>query len=290
MKAHHIRNRTSAFQAILNLRTDRRWCVTGTPVQNSLEDLFTLTEFLQFYPLETRQNVRRWVLDPLGTKEDGAIENFRLLVKTVALRRSRNSEMKHVRSEVEVAVTLSQTERQQYGSIYTRARNMMVSVEKSTSAHNLLSYILQMRQVCSRGLRKRASRPGPAAARGPSPNKTSCNKCLEMLPRDQVLNSSLAESGEPKYCLECAAEESVDPGLFTDSLSLQSRVCRDTSTPKSWTGIGVLDVPSDDDGGDIDLNATTVSRLERSSKIDSVVSNLLQLERTRHYGSTPIKR
>ena len=264
--------------------------MTGTPVQNSLDDLFTLTEFLRFHPVETRQNVRRWVLDPLGTNKDGAIENFRLLMMTVALRRSRNSEMKHVRSEVEVAVTLSQTERQQYGSIRTRAQNMMASVEKTTSAHNLLSYILQMRQVCSHGLRKRASRSGPAAARGPLPSNTSCNKCSGVLPRDLILTSSLAESGEPKYCPECAAEESGDLGLLTDSPSLQSHICRDKSTPKSWTGITALDVLGDDDGGDIVLNATTESGPEWSSKIASVVNNLVQLEQSHHSGSTPIKR
>lgn len=274
-EAHHIRNRTNAFQAILNLQTERRWCVTGTPVQNSLDDLFTLTEFLRFYPVETRQKARRWVLDPLGTKEDHAIETLRLLVRTVALRRSRNSEMKHVRSEVEVAVTLSHTERQQYGSILTRARDMMVSGEKTTSAHNLLSYILQMRQVCSHGLHERASRR-PVAARGPLPGITVCNKCLEVLPSDLILNSSLAEGGEPKYCLECAAEGSSTVGLFTDSLSSQSRVCLDTSTSKSWDGSGVTDTPGDD-------------RPEWPSKIDSVVSNLVQLERRRHPGSAPIK-
>lgn len=288
-EAHHIRNRTNAFQAIINLQTERRWCLTGTPVHNDLNDLFTLTEFLRFHPVENRQNARRWVLDPLETKEDYAIENLRLLVGTVALRRSRNSEMKHVRSDVEVAVTLSHTERQQYDSIRTRARNIVASVEKTTPAHNLLSCILQMRQVCSHGLHERGSRPEPADARVPVSSNTVCSKCLELLPGDLIHNSSLAESGESRYCPECAAEESSTLCLNTGSFSLQSRVCWDTSTPKSWTGVGVADVPGDDDGGDIDLNASTVSRPGWSSKIDSVVNNLVQLEQRRHPDAKPIK-
>ena len=289
MKAHQIRNRTNTFQAILNLQTDRRWCVTGTYVHNSLDDLFTLTEFLRFYPVENRQNVRRWVLDPLGNREDDAIENLRLLMKTVALKRPRESQMKHVRSEIEVAVTLSPSERQQYDSIHTKARKMIVSAERTTSAHNLLSYILRMRQVCSHGLNGRASRPGPAAGGGPLPSN-ACSKCSDVLPRDLSLNSSLAADGGPKYCLECAAEESSTPCLITDPLSFQGGPCWDTSTPEPWTGVGVAHVPEDDDGGDMDFNATTVSTLESSSKIDSVVNNLLQLEKMRHPDSIPIKR
>lgn len=54
--------------------------------------------------------------------------------------------------------------------------------------------------------------------------------------------------------------------------------------------VGVADIPGDDDNGDIDLNATTVSRLESSSKIDSVVNNLVLLEQRRPPGFKPIKR
>ena len=196
--------------------------------------------------------------------------------------------MTHVRSDVEVAVTLSHTERQQYDSIRTKARKMIVSAEKTAFAHNLLFYILQMRQVCSHGIQERASRPEPAAARGALPINTVCIKCLDVLPRDITLNSSSAESDEPKYCLECAAEESSNQYLIADLI--QSRVCRDIGTPGTRTGIGAAGIPGDDGGGDTDFNATTVSRPEWSSKIDSVVNNLVQLEQRRYSGSTPIKR
>ena len=290
MKAHHIRNRTSAFHAILNLQAERRWCLTGTPVQNSLDDLFTLTEFLQFYPVENRQNVRRWVLDPLGTKEDYAIENFRRLIGTVALRRSRNSEMKNIRSDIEVAVTLSHTERQQYHSILTEAQNWTASTDKTTPAHNLLTCIHRMRQICSHGLNEGASRSELAAAGGPLSRNIVCNKCSEPILDDLILESSLAKSGEPIYCQDCAAEERSTLSPITDFCSSQSRGCRDTSTSTIWTAIGVADIPGDDDNDNIDLNATKVLRPKWSSKIDSVVNNLVLLKQRRTPGSKPIKR
>lgn len=227
-------------------------------------------------------------MDPLATKEDYAIEKFRLLVGTVALKRARNSEIKTVRSDIEVAVTLSHTERQQYDSTRTRARNWIASTKDTTD--NLLSCINQLRQICSHGLHERASRSEPAAAGGPLPSNTVCNKCLENIPVDLILKSSLAESGEPTYCPECAAEERSTLWPITDLSSSQSHVCEDTSSPKSWMAVGVADIPGDDENGDIDLNATTVSRLESSSKIDSVVKNLVLLEQRRPSGFKPIKR
>ena len=287
VKAHHIRNRTSAFRAITNLQTERRWCCTGTPIQNNLDDLFTLTEFLRFHPVENRQNARRWVLDPLGKVEEHAIENLRLLVRTVALRRSRDSEMRHVRSEVEVAVNLAYTERQQYNSIRARAQKMIAGAENTTSAHRLLSCILQMRQVCSHGLYGRASETGIAANRGSLFSNTVCDKCLETFSGDLNVDTSLDEDSGSKYCQECAAEESR---TASDPLSLQSGICRNTSTPFPWTGVGVADVLSDNDGGNMDLGADTVPLPDGSSKIDSVVNNLLQLEQGRQYGPAPTKR
>lgn len=132
--------------------------------------------------------------------------------------------------------------------------------------------------------------PRPVAARGPLPSNIVCNKCLENLPRDLMLDSSSAEDGELIYCLECAAEESSTLRLTTDSLSLQDRVCRDISIPKALTDVGVADVPGDDDGEEMDIDTSAVPGPERSSKVDSVVNNLLQLEQMEHRDSAPIKR
>ena len=290
VKAHHIRNRTSTFRAIQDLQTERRWCCTGTPVQNSLDDLFALTEFLRFHPVENRQNARRWVLDPLGKKEEYAIENLQLLVSTVALRRSRGLEMKHVRSEVEVPVTLAYTERQQYNLIRNKAQRMIVGAENTTSAHELLSCILQMRQVCSHGLHGRACETEPAAHQGLLPSNTVCDKCSETFPRDLLLDSGLNEDSESKYCQECAKEESSTAYPISDSLSSQSGICLDNSTPFSWTGVAIADVCSDNDGEDMDLGANILAVPDWSSKIDSVVSNLLKAEQGQQFCSTPTKR
>lgn len=50
-EAHTIKNQqTESARACFMLQATHRWCVTGTPLQNSLDDLFTLVRFLRHEP------------------------------------------------------------------------------------------------------------------------------------------------------------------------------------------------------------------------------------------------
>jgi DNA repair protein RAD5 len=47
-EAHTIKGKgTKCSKAAYQLKTDSRWCLTGTPLQNHLDDLFSLFHFLQ---------------------------------------------------------------------------------------------------------------------------------------------------------------------------------------------------------------------------------------------------
>lgn len=50
-EAHYIKNRkTLTAKACFLLNSSLRWCLTGTPIQNHLDDLFSLIHFLNFKP------------------------------------------------------------------------------------------------------------------------------------------------------------------------------------------------------------------------------------------------
>ncbi|SZE99832.1 unnamed protein product [Blumeria hordei] len=57
-EAHTIKNRNAkATQACYSLRSDYRWCLSGTPMQNSLDELQSLIKFLRIKPYD---DLRTW--------------------------------------------------------------------------------------------------------------------------------------------------------------------------------------------------------------------------------------
>lgn len=44
--------RTRVAHAAWSLKADRRWCLTGTPVQNSVDDFYSYFKFLRYKPYD----------------------------------------------------------------------------------------------------------------------------------------------------------------------------------------------------------------------------------------------
>ncbi|KAG7418610.1 DNA repair protein RAD5A [Fusarium oxysporum f. sp. raphani] len=91
-EAHIIRNRRSkVFRVVCDLKARHRWCLTGTPVQNHLDDFGALLEFLNVYPFNTPRGFSKILPD--GRTGGSASDWKRLtsLFRAVALRRTKQS-------------------------------------------------------------------------------------------------------------------------------------------------------------------------------------------------------
>ena len=85
-EAHQIRNPKSlTSQAVCRLRAARRWCVTGTPIQNKELDLYSLLRFLRCYPFDEYQVWKKWI----DNKSAQSTERMNTLVRTLLLRRTK---------------------------------------------------------------------------------------------------------------------------------------------------------------------------------------------------------
>merc|ERR1719422_2695049 len=85
-EAHIIRNPKSlTSQAVCRLKAARRWCVTGTPIQNKELDLYSLLRFLRCYPFDEYQVWKKWI----DNKSAQSQERMNTLVRTLLLRRTK---------------------------------------------------------------------------------------------------------------------------------------------------------------------------------------------------------
>ena len=76
-EAHVIKNsHTEAAKACCLLHARKRWCLTGTPLQNTVDDIYSLVRFLQHEPWAEYRFFRKVITDPCNSdkkdKEDNA--------------------------------------------------------------------------------------------------------------------------------------------------------------------------------------------------------------------------
>src|SRR5271170_125718 len=135
--AHSIRNSsTNAFKAVNELDAQRRWCLTGTPVHNRLEDLFSLARFLRYYPFATASVTRDHITRPLQNKDQKGLTNLQHMMKIFSLRRVKDSSSIPRRHDREVAVKLSKSEQHQYEVVRKEALSSMSERAKNNLARN----------------------------------------------------------------------------------------------------------------------------------------------------------
>ncbi|KAJ9150780.1 Helicase, C-terminal [Pleurostoma richardsiae] len=89
-EAHRIRNRSSQiFRATCEVRAHNRWCLTGTPIQNSLGDFGSLLAFIGVPPFVTREQFRFWISSPILSNQQHSLQILRKLVRATCLRRTK---------------------------------------------------------------------------------------------------------------------------------------------------------------------------------------------------------
>ena len=93
-EAHSIKSKQAKqSMAAACLRAERRWCITGTPLQNSLDDLFSLVRFLHISPFDDNLWWTKVFARPLKSSPKNGIQNLQALLQHLCLRRVKNMEI-----------------------------------------------------------------------------------------------------------------------------------------------------------------------------------------------------
>ncbi|ELW65142.1 Helicase-like transcription factor [Tupaia chinensis] len=159
-EGHAIRNpNAQQTKAVLDLETERRWVLTGTPIQNSLKDLWSLLSFLKLKPFLDREWWHRTIQRPVTMGDEGGLRRLQSLIKNITLRRTKTSKIKGKpvlelpeRKVFIQHIILSDEEREIYQSVKNEGRATIGRYfnEGTVLAHyaDVLGLLLRLRQIC----------------------------------------------------------------------------------------------------------------------------------------------
>ncbi|KIN04281.1 hypothetical protein OIDMADRAFT_102549 [Oidiodendron maius Zn] len=161
-EAHYIKNRMAkSSKACYEIEAEHRWALTGTPIVNRLEDLFSLVRFLKVEPWNNFSFWKTFITVPFESKDFmRALDVVQTVLEPLVLRRTKD--MKTPTGEALVPlppktvnivdIELSKPEREVYDYIFTRAkRAFAANVEAGTvlkAYTSIFAQILRLRQSC----------------------------------------------------------------------------------------------------------------------------------------------
>ena len=180
-EAHIIRNpSTQVFQLMHRLHAQRRWTVSATPVQNSLQDLFSIVKFLRIRPFNEDVIARKHILQPLHEKDRRGLDNLGLLMKSFSLRRTKDTCSMPSKREIQVTINFSPWERHEYNAIIEQGRRRLLEISR-TRIHETGRMIFQinnhLRQLRSYGSRPLQDKPDRLASDADFAYMSSFNGC-----------------------------------------------------------------------------------------------------------------
>ncbi|KAL8824707.1 MAG: hypothetical protein Q9170_008070, partial [Blastenia crenularia] len=161
-EAHFIKNRQSkTAKACYEISAQHRWVLTGTPIVNRLEDLFSLVRFLRVEPWNNFSFWKTFITVPFESKDVlRALDVVQTVLEPLVLRRTKDMKTPDGQALVPLPprtidieeIELSKQELEVYDYIYTRAkRTFNATMEAGTllkSYTTIFAQILRLRQAC----------------------------------------------------------------------------------------------------------------------------------------------
>ncbi len=155
-EAQHVKNHfTQSARAIRKILAKNRFALTGTPMENSLLELWSIFDFIMPSYLFTQQKFQERFVKPIlngGSKE--ASEDLRSHIRPFIMRRMKKDVLTELPEKIETTLTCKMTEVQRniYLAILAQVRDEIeLNIEQKgfeRSQIQILSALTRLRQIC----------------------------------------------------------------------------------------------------------------------------------------------
>ncbi|XP_033101073.1 helicase domino-like [Anneissia japonica] len=156
-EAQNIKNfKSQRWQTLLNFNSQRRLLLTGTPLQNSLMELWSLMHFLMPHVFQSHREFKEWFSNPVtgmieGNTDynEGLIKRLHKVLRPFLLRRLKSEVEKQLPKKYEHIVTCRLSNRQRY--LYEDFMSRAKTKETLASGQflSVINVLMQLRKVCN---------------------------------------------------------------------------------------------------------------------------------------------
>ncbi len=154
-EAQNIKNpNTITARSVRHIKADMRLCLSGTPIENNLFELWSLFEFLMPGFLGAQHAFKRGVVKPIKDGDDDTLNFLRTRVHPFILRRTKSEVAKDLPPKIENVTFcgLAEEQAELYAMLARKLKDQVMStVEKNgiaKSQMSILDALLKLRQIC----------------------------------------------------------------------------------------------------------------------------------------------
>ncbi|KAE9611586.1 putative chromatin remodeling SNF2 family [Lupinus albus] len=191
-EAQTIKNhRTQVARACCSLRAKRRWCLSGTPIQNTIDDLYSYFRFLRYDPYAVYKSFYNTIKIPISRNSIHGYKKLQAVLRAIMLRRTKGTLIDGQPiinlppKTIELTkVDFSGEERAFYTKLEADSRSQFKAYAAAGTVNqnyaNILLMLLRLRQACDHPLLVKDYNSNPVGQ--------DSIEMAKRLPRDLLIN------------------------------------------------------------------------------------------------------
>lgn len=211
------------------LKARYRWCLTGTPVHNSLDDFGALLSFVRVHPFREKSQFMAHVVKPMQDRHAFGIQRFQELVRATCLRRTKHQtlatgllSLPH-RTEKTCTVYLHAEDQALYDSVKGVLRRLASGLNTTLGEEalakakekNIMVLLNSLRLICNHGEELVPNLPQPFMEKVSTSiidemNRQICTDSCSSCGREADGESAVI-GAQGVLCIDCANKETTPP-------------------------------------------------------------------------------